>query len=170
DAPLLGRGSRRPLPDQAVPSLRARPLLPAALLPPLLERRRRLGGGERAGLAVHVVGRASERPAPVARPGSLRGRRRGPRGGTACDDQHRRLRLREPAGRYAVAGRLPRSRRRGDPAGVPARLTHAPCRSPPSSWSPSSPSSAATSSRARSPRSGARLSPRWQPASAFATR
>ena len=69
--------------------------------------------GQRPGHALHVVGRAPQRPAAVPGAGALRRGRRRPRRGAAHDDERRRLRVRRPRDRHGARGGVP-SRRADD--------------------------------------------------------
>ena len=76
------------------------------------------------GDAVHVLGRAPERPAAVPRAGAVRGRRRRARRGPAGDDEHRGVRVRRARDRHAaVEVDFQRDLRRRDHPRVPARAS-----------------------------------------------
>ncbi len=70
DAAVLGRLQGGPVPPAALQRVRRGPLLPAAVLPEVLERRRRVEAGVGRGHALHVLDRAPERPAAVQRAGA----------------------------------------------------------------------------------------------------
>ena len=90
-----------------------------------------MGRGERSGDAVHVVGRARERPAAVPGAGPVRRGGRRARGRAADDDQRRRLRVRRARRSAWRSTRCstPIERRRHDrpvPAGASADVTPEP--------------------------------------------